>query len=365
MSDVQAAARELDEMQQAAQQVDITANFTEDDRTRVAEIVKTIDVEDTGAVLTYGSDAQAQISKFSDEMLSRVRTKDSEAIGELLSSLVAEIEDIDRTAGKKSSFFSRFRKNATKTMAKYNSVEANVDNIVKELDDEKSKLMQDVVTFDAMYQENLDFFKNLTVYIAAGEEKIKELREVTLPEARKKAEESGLQDDAQYANDLENKIARFEKKIHDLKLTRMVSLQMGPQIRLIQNNDTQMIEKIQSSILNTIPLWKSQIVIGLGVSNINKAVEAQKAVTDMTNKLLQQNSEMLKTGTVSVAQESERSIIDVETVHKTNVNLIETIDSVKQIQAQGAAARVEAAQELARLENELKNKLLEMKNSEQ
>ena len=341
--------------------IDITANFTQEDKERVKAIAETINVENIEDVLTYGAEAQSQISKFSDDMLTKVKTKDSEAIGELLSSLVVEIKEIDKTAGKKS-FFSRFRKNVQKAAAKYNTVETNVDNIVAALNEQKEQLMQDVVTFDGMYQQNLDYFHNLPVYIAAGNDKIRELREHELPAAQARAQESGLQDDAQYANDLETRISRFEKKVHDLSLTRLVSLQMGPQIRLIQNNDSQLIERIQSSILNTIPLWKSQIVIGLGVANVNKAVEAQKAVTDMTNQLLKHNSELLKEGTISVARESERAIIDIETLHQTNANLIETIDAVKQIQAEGATARMEASKELQRLEGELKDKLLEMKN---
>lgn len=346
-----------------AEKVEITENLTSQDLERVKAISQDINIDDIQGVLTYGAEAQTQIAEFSEGILSVVKTKDSEAVGDLLSSLVAEIKEIDKAAGKKS-WFSRFAKNTNKTLAKYNTVEANVDNIVKELEDKKTQLMEDVVTFDGMYQQNLDYFKELTVYIAAGNEKIKDLRERELPEAQAKATESGLQDDAQFANDLENKIARFEKKVHDLSLTRMVSLQMGPQIRMIQNNDSQLIERIQSSILNTIPLWKSQIVIGLGVSNVNKAVEAQKAVTDMTNQLLKHNSELLKEGTVSVAREAERAIIDIETLQITNANLIETIDSVKQVQAEGVAARLEASKELHRLEEELKNKLLEMKNKE-
>lgn len=343
--------------------VDVTLDFTEQDKNRVKTLSESINIDDIQDVLTFGAEAQAQIAEFSDGILEKVRTKDSEAIGDLLSSLVAEIKEIDKEAGRKS-WFSKFKKNANKTMAKYSTVEANVDSIVGQLEERKQELMQDVVTFDAMYQENLDYFKELSVYIAAGNDKIKDLRERQLTEAQTLAAETGLQEDAQKANDLELRISRFEKKVHDLSLTRMVSLQMGPQIRMIQNNDSQLIERIQSSILNTIPLWKSQIVIGLGVSNVQKAVEAQKAVTDMTNQLLKHNSELLKEGTVSVARESERAIIDIETLRITNANLIETIDSVKQVQAEGETARQEASKELCRLEEELRNKLLEMKNKE-
>ncbi len=344
------------------EEANVAENLTSQELERVKTIAESINIDDIQDVLTYGAQAQSQIAEFSDGILAMVKTKDSEAIGDLLSSLVAEIKEIDKAAGKKS-WFSRFTKNTNKTLAKYNTVEANVDNIVGELEEKKQQLMQDVVTFDGMYQQNIDYFKELTVYIAAGNDKIRDLRERELPAAQARAHESGLQDDAQYANDLEARISRFEKKIHDLSLTRMVSLQMGPQIRMIQNNDSQLIERIQSSILNTIPLWKSQIVIGLGVSNVNKAVEAQKAVTDMTNQLLKHNSELLKEGTVNVARESERAIIDIETLRITNANLIETIDSVKQVQAEGETARLEASKELHRLEEELKNKLLEMKNN--
>ena len=346
-----------------AEKINTTENLAQQDLDRVRSISENIHIDDIQEVLSYGAEAQTRIAEFSENVLGVVKTKDSEAVGELLTSLVAEIKEIDKTAGKKS-WFSPFFKGTNKTLAKYNTVEANVDTILKELETRKQQLMEDVVTFDGMYQQNLDYFKELTVYIVAGKERIKSLRKHDLAEAELRAAETGLQDDAQYASDLEERIARFEKKVHDLSLTRMVSLQMGPQIRMIQNNDSQLIERIQSSILNTIPLWKSQIIIGLGLSNVSKAVEAQRAVTDMTNQLLRHNSELIKDGTVKVAREAERAIIDIETLQVTNANLIETIDQVKQVQAEGVAARLEASKELHRLEEELKNKLLEMKNKE-
>ena len=246
-------------------------------------------------------------------------------------------------------------------IAKYSKVETNIDKIEKQLETEKIKMLKDITIFDTLYEKNLEYFKEISLYIIAGEKKLEELRNVTLPELQKKAEESGEQSDVQKVNDMINTINRFEKKIYDLKTTRIISLQMAPQIRLIQNNDSELVEKIQSSLINTIPLWKNQIVISLGLANAKEALGVQKAVTDTTNDMLQKNSELLKQGTISIAEESEKAIVNVETLKKTNRDIIETLDKVLEIHETGRAKRVEAEKELLNIEKELKDKMLEIK----
>ena len=253
------------------------------------------------------------------------------------------------------------KKQIDKMIVKFNKVETNIGKIEAKLESQKIRMLKDITIFDTMYEKNLEYFKELSLYIIAGEKKLEELRTVTLPELQKKAEESGEQADIQAVNDMVNMINRFEKKIYDLKTTRIISIQMAPQIRLIQNNDSELVEKIQSSLINTIPLWKNQIVISLGLANSKAALGVQKQVTDMTNEMLQRNSEMLKQGTIEIAEESEKSIVNVETLQKTNKDIIETLDKVLEIHQTGRVKRVEAEQQLITIEKELKDKLLEIK----
>ena len=257
--------------------------------------------------------------------------------------------------------FSSAQKQLDKIIAKYGKIEINIDRIEKELEKQKLQMLKDITIFDTMYEKNLEYFKELSLYIIAGEKKLEQLRNVTLPELRKKAEESGEQLDAQKVNDLENMINRFEKKIYDLKTTRIICIQMAPQIRLLQNNDAELVEKIQGSLTNTIPLWKNQIVIALGINNAKQALGAQRAVTNLTNDMLQKNSELLKQGTIEVAEESERAIVDITTLQKTNKDLIETLDKVIEIHENGRTRRREAETELVNIEKELKEKMIEIK----
>jgi uncharacterized protein YaaN involved in tellurite resistance len=326
-----------------------------------------IDITDTTQILQYGSSAQSKISKFSDSVLDGVKTKSSGEVGDLLSSLVAEIKefDTDVPASEKKGIFGIFtnaKVQVNKLIAKYNKVENNIDKIEKNLEAHKLQMLKDIAVFDTMYEKNLEYFKEISLYIIAGEKKLEELKTVTLPELQKQAEESGEQTDVQKVNDMSNMISRFEKKIYDLKTTRIISIQMAPQIRLIQNNDSELVEKIQSSLINTIPLWKNQIVIALGITNAKNALGAQKAVTDMTNDMLKKNSELLKQGSIEIAEQSERAIVDVETLQKTNQDIIETLDKVIEIHENGRVKRAEAEKQLITIEAELKEKLLEIKN---
>jgi uncharacterized protein YaaN involved in tellurite resistance len=340
--------------------------LTPEEKTAIDEFVAKVDVADTTQILQYGSTAQGKISKFSDSVLENVKTTSTGEVGNLLSDLVVEIKDFDTTVdGNKSKgilgIFHSAKKDVEKLLAKYQKVEVNVDKIEKELEAHKIQMLKDITIFDTMYEKNLEYFKEISLYIIAGEKKLEELRTVTLPELKKAAEESGDQADIQKVNDLNNMINRFEKKIYDLKTTRIISIQMAPQIRLIQNNDSELVEKIQSSLINTIPLWKNQIVIALGINNAKSALGAQKAVTDMTNEMLKKNSEILKQGTIEIAEESERAVVDIETLKQTNKDLIETLDKVVEIHEKGREKRAEAEQELVSIEKELKDKLLEIK----
>ncbi len=324
-----------------------------------------LDIKDTNQILQYGVGAQTKISKFSDSVLDNVKTKSTGEVGGLLTDLVVQIKDFDGDIPKEDKkgllgIFNNAKKQIEKLVAKYDKVENNIDKIEKQLEGHKLQMMKDIAIFDTMYQKNLDYFKELSLYIIAGEKKLEELKTVTLPEMQKKAEESGEQTDVQAVNDMSNMINRFEKKIYDLKTTRIISIQMAPQIRLIQNNDSELVEKIQSSIINTIPLWKNQIVIALGLTNAKNALGAQKQVTDITNEMLKKNSELLKQGTIEVAKESERAVVDVETLQKTNKDIIDTLDTMLQIHAEGRAKRAEAEEELQKIEGELKTKLLEI-----
>ena len=330
----------------------------------VTEFAKKIDVLNTEQVLNYGSNAQKNISEFSDSALSAVRTKDLGEVGNMLSELVVELKGMNFDPEQKKGLrglFNKTRQDIASIKAQYDKAEVNVDKIVEQLEHHEVVLLKDISLMDRMYEKNQEYMKELTMYIIAGKLRIEELRSVELPELQKKAAESGLPEDAQAANDFANMIGRFEKKIHDLELTRTISLQMSPQIRMIQNNDTLMSEKIRSSIVNTIPLWKSQMVLGLSMYHSEEAMKAQREVTDVTNQLLQSNAQALHQGSVNVARESERGIVDIETLKKTNQELISTLDEVRKIQDEGRAKRIQAEEELGRIEGQLKQKLLEMK----
>ena len=340
--------------------------LTDEEKKAIDEFIAKIDPKNTTQILQYGASAQSNISKFSDSVLEDVKTRSTGEVGDLLAGLVAEIKDFDTDIPQGevkglAKIFHSAKKQLEKLINKYSKVETNIDRIEKQLENHKLQMLKDIAVFDTMYDKNLEYFKQLSLYIIAGEKKLKELREVTLPEMQAKAKETGDQTDVQAVNDMENMINRFEKKIYDLKTTRIISIQMAPQIRLIQNNDSELVEKIQSSLINTIPLWKNQIVIALGITHAKSALGAQKAVTDLTNEMLQKNSETLKQGTIEIAEESERAIIDVETLQKTNQDIIETLDKVIEIHQNGRAKRQEAEKQLEQIEGELKDKLLEIK----
>ena len=319
----------------------------------VLSFAKQIDLENAQQVLEYGASAQKNIADFSDTALAKVKTGDLGEIGTMLSGLLVELKTLEEPEKKGiAGLFRKAKINSEELKARFSTAEVNVDRISGELEKHKVTLLKDVAVMDQMYDRNLQYFKELTMYILAGKQKLAEARSTTLRELREKAEASNLPEDAQAANDFENKCVRFEKKLHDLELTRMISLQTAPQIRMIQNNDTALVEKIQTSVLNTIPLWKNQMVLTLGI-------EAQRQVTDMTNALLQKNADMLHMASVETAKESERGIVDMETLKHTNEQLISTLDEVLQIQTDGAKKRQEAEQELRRLEGELKQKLLQ------
>ena len=335
-----------------------------EEQAAVREFAKQIDITDSTLVLNYGSNAQKNIADFSAQALDKVRTKDLGEVGDMLSGLVSQLHGLNDDPAQAKGIKKLFR-STTRTIRdlknKYDKAEANVDEITAALDQHWITLNKDIVTMDQMYELNQAYFKELSMYIIAGKLRAKELRETVLPELIKKAEESGLPEDAQAANDYAALLGRFEKKIHDLELTRMISVQMGPQIRLIQNNDALMAEKIQTAIVNTIPLWKSQMVIAMSLQHSQQAMEATHQVSEVTNELLKKNAAALRTGSVAVAQESERGIVDLETLAQTNQELIATLEEVRQIQDAGRARRAEAELELGRLEGELKHKLLEMK----
>ena len=323
-----------------------------------------IDVMNTEQVMHYGSSAQKNISDFSDAALGTVRTKDLGEVGNMLGDLVVELKGMNFYAEQKKGLKGLFRKPAqsvAELKASYNKAEANVDSIVEALEKHEITLMKDISLMDKMYDKNQEYLKELTMYILAGKLRIEQLRNEELPKYKAKAQETGLPEDAQAANDFSNMIGRFEKKIHDLELTRTISVQMAPQIRMIQNNDSLMAEKIRSSIMNTIPLWKSQMVLALSQYHSDQAMKAQREVTDVTNSLLMKNAEALHQGSVNIAKEAERGIVDIETLKKTNMELIQTLDEVRQIQDEGRAKRMQAEQELTQIEGELKQKLLSMR----
>ena len=340
--------------------------LTEEEKKAVDEFNSKIDINDATQILQFGAAAQDKISKFSDSILEDVKTKNAGEVGDQLANLVSQIKsfDSDISGSKKKGFFAKLFSSAKKEIdyiiAKYNKIEKNIDTIEGNLEKDKLQMLKDINIFDTMYDKNLEYFKEISLYIIAGDKKIEELRTKTLPELKAKAEASGEQLDIQRVNDMENLITRFEKKIYDLKTTRIIAIQMAPQIRLLQNNEAELVEKIQSSITNTIPLWKNQMVLALGINNAKKALKTQQEVSKLTNEMLVKNSETLKQGSIDIAQESEKAIVDIETLQKTNQNLIETLDKVIEIHKNGRIKRAEAEKTLEEIEKELKDKMLEI-----
>ena len=336
--------------------------LTPEEQKMVNDFAAKIDIENTNQILQYGAGTQKKMADFSDTALENVKTQDLGEIGELISNVVGELKDFDvQEEGK---FFGFFRKQTSKIenlKNKYDKAQANVEKITDSLQQHQVRLMKDSAMLDKMYEQNLNYFKELTMYILAGKKKLEETRNGKLAEMKNKAALSGLPEDAQAARDLDEKCSRFEKKLHDLELTRTIAMQTAPQIRLIQNNDTVMVEKIQTTIVNTIPLWKSQMVLALGIAHSAEAAQAQRQVTDITNELLRKNAETLHMATVETAKESERGIVDLETLQKTNADLIQTLDDVMRIQMEGRQKRQAAEMEMQRMEEELKRKLLEIR----
>ena len=340
-------------------------NLTPEEQAAVLAFVERIDIHNSETVLKYGNAAQTKISQFSDKILEDVKTKDTGAISDMLTNLVAELKGFDVDEGKKGGFLGLFKKagnSITQLRAKYDKVEENVAQIILSLQNHQKQLISDCKMLDELYAQNEQYYHELTLYIVAGEIKLKKLREEELPPMLAKAQQTADPADAQAANDFSQLIERFEKRIHDLKLTRMVSVQMGPQIRLMQNNDNVLAERIQSTIANTIPLWKSQMVIAMGMQHAESALNAQKSVTDMTNELLRSNAERLKMGTIETAREAERGVVDIETIRTANTALIDTLTEVQKIQREGAQKRAAASIELGRLEKELRDKIMEVNN---
>ena len=353
---------------QAGKDVDSVAldesRLSESERKMVEDFAQKIDITDSNLVFQYGAAAQKNIAAFSENALNSVRTKDLGEIGEALSSLVIELKHVDAGEEKKGGIFGFFQKKRDELEAlktAYTKAEVNVDKIVTILEGHQVTLMKDIAMLDQMYELHTKYYKELTMYILAGKKRLQQVRTGELEQLRLKATQTGAQEDAQAYNDLANMCNRFEKKLHDLELTRMISIQMGPQTRLIQNNDALMLEKIQSSLVNTIPLWKSQMVLSLGLEHSRQATAAQSAVTNMTNDLLRKNAEMLKMGTIETAREAERGVVDIQTLQHTNEQLISTLDEVMKIQSEGAQKRREAEVELGKIEGQLKQKLLELR----
>ena len=336
---------------------------------QIRSFAETIRISDTQTVISYGSGVQKKMADFSDSILNSVKTQDLGETGALLTGVITDLKSFSpETKPEKGGFFGLFRKPAKKMeelMTGYETASANVDKVADMLKTHQVRLLKDVAMLDRMYDQNLEYYRNLSMYIAAGRVKIEEARNTTLPALTQKAKESGLTEDAEAARDFENQIVRFEKKIHDLELTRTVAMQTAPQIRMIQNNDSVMVEKIQSTVVNTIPLWKNQMVLALGLENSGRAAQAESEVTDMTNQLLLKNAEKLKSTTVAAAKASERGIVDMETLKATNESLIQTLDEVTRIQTEGREKRLQAEKDLAALETQLRKKLLEMRPAPQ
>ena len=338
--------------------------LSEEQKQMVSEFAEKIDLRNSNAILQYGAGTQKKMADFSEKALENVKTKDMGEIGDMIADLVVELKSFDVEEEEKGfgAFFKKRANKLTALKAKYDKTEVNVNKITTALEAHQIQLIKDTQMLDRMYEMNLNYFKELSMYILAGKKKLQTARDTELAELREKAQSSGLPEDAQAAKDYEGLIDRFEKKLHDLELTRAIALQTAPQIRLVQGSDTVMAEKIQSTIVNTIPLWKSQMVIALGVEHSTQAAEAQRAVTDMTNELLKKNADRLKTATIESAKESERGIVDIETLKHTNESLISTLDEVMKIQTEGRAKRAAAEGELQTMENELKAKLLEIRS---
>ncbi len=350
------------EKEQSNGNIAMEAQLTAEELKQVEDFSKQIDIANTTGIMNYGVGTQKKLADFSEKAIENVRTKDMGEVGDMITNLVTELKSFEIDEDEKG-IKALFKKSANKLEAlkvKYSKAETNVQAISNELERHQVTLLKDVEVLDKMYDLNLNYYKELTMYILAGKKKLEEERSTTLVELQKKAEASGLPEDAEAAKDFANKCDRFEKKIYDLELTRNISMQMAPQIRLIQNNDTMMSEKIQSTLVNTIPLWKSQMVIAIGLNHSTEAAKAQKDVTDMTNELLKKNAEALKIATVASAKEAERGIVDIETLTHTNQTLIDTLNEVVQIQADGRTKRAEAEKELSRIETEMHNKLIEL-----
>ena len=336
-----------------------------EERKMVNDFAEKIDITNSQTVLQYGAASQKKLSDFSETALSRVKTKDMGETGELITNLISELQGFDATTEQPKGIFGFFKKTSNsieQLKTRYDSADKNVERIKAQLEDHQVTLMKDITMLDKMYELNLVYFKELTMYILAGKKKLAEVRANDLKAAQEKAQRTQLPEDAQAARDLADLCDRFEKKLYDLELTRNVSIQMGPQIRLIQSNDTMMAEKIQTTIVNTIPLWKNQMVLALGIAHSQQAMQAERAVTDATNELLKKNAATLKQGTIEIAKESERGIVDIETLQQTNKQLIETLDELNKIRADGKAKRANAEQELGRIEGELRQKMLEINN---
>jgi len=341
------------------------STLTEEEKAMVATFSKQIDLTNTNQVLQYGASAQKNISAFSDTTLGKMKTQDMGKVGESLTSLVNQLKGFDIENEKPKGISGWFKKSGNKMsqmMTKYETVEKNIDHIVDVLQDHQIQLMKDIAMLDQMYEVNLTYFKELTMYILAGKKRLEEALAKELPALQEQAKQSGKPEDAHRANDFSALCNRFDKKLHDLELTRTISIQMAPQIRMIQNNDSQMVEKIQSSLVNTIPLWKNQMVLALGIAHGQEALQSQRAVTNMTNELLRKNAETLKQGTVETAKEAERAIVDIETLRYTNEQLISTLDEVLQIQEDGRQKRRQAEQEIRQIEEQLRGKLLEFRS---
>ncbi|MHB0739223.1 toxic anion resistance protein [Peptostreptococcus stomatis] len=340
------------------------SSLSESERKMVEDFSKEIDIGNSQLVLEYGAGVQKKMSDFSDSTLSVIRTKDLGEVGDMISNLVVELKGFDASDEDKGilGFFKRGSKKTQLMRANYDKAENNVNSIVKSLENQQVTLMKDISTLDQMYDLNKNYYKEVSMYILAGKKKLADIKNKELPALSEKARLSGLQEDAQNLNDLNNQIDRFEKKLHDLYLSRMISIQTAPQIRMVQNNNILMVEKIQSTIVNTIPLWKNQMVLALGVSHSNEAIRAQREVSNITNELLKKNADNLKMASIETAKESERGIVDIESLKHTNEALISSLDEVMKIQVESRAKRKEAENEIARLENELKNKMIEMVN---
>ena len=340
------------------------SGLSPEEKQQVEDFAKKIDLSNSTQILQYGAASQKKVADFSTSALENIRTKDLGEVGDMVTGLITELKGFDATAEQPKGIFGWFKKAGNQVeelKLRYSKAETNVDKIESMLQDHQVQLLKDISMLDTMYERNLVYFKELTMYIIAGKKKLEQVRAQELQQAMDKAKRSGLPEDAQAARDLADQCERFEKKLYDLELTRNISLQMGPQIRLLQNNNTMMAEKIQSTIVNTIPLWKNQMVLALGLAHSQRAMEAERAVTNMTNDLLKKNAEALKMGTIETARESQRGVVDIETLQQTNKSLIETLDELNKIQTEGRAKRQAAQQELTRIEDELKQKMMEIR----